>query len=1184
MFIKRLKFIALIFVFFIVLESMFSSKVYADDATPTDAQSSTDMSKTYIYDDYKIIFSITSLWDSGYNAEIQIINTGEKDINNWYLQLISDNQISNIWNASIYSSIEDGYIIKNAGWNEKIKVGDGISFGISSNEKFVNYPSDGIIRSKITAAKDDEFSTLYYVENEWEEGFTGYIEISNDSDNALEDWSIEFNYDREIDTIWNGIIESHEGNSYRIVNSDYNSIILPGEVIRVGFNGHDGASTDEPTNIKVLKYSPKEDVIEDKNATIEAILNNIQIGYEGMDSAESVTNNIVLPTEVDDIQIDWISSNPDCLDSDGDVFRPEDASEWVKLTASVTIDEVTLYRDFDIRVVKTCYDNYSTKYIENYDDFEYLYSYDDGMYEDLPYIHVNEEGYLDYFIGTWTDMMVESPKEAILSLYHVKTLSGMNEPEKELSWVQTSRDDTLVRFRFRQLYNGIPVYNREISVITDLEGVTRTLNIDYENGITIDDVNPLISEEDVISHIKEEYIQTESQGLWVYPENGGCLVWNLVAYSQDGCSYRLLIDANSGNCIIKEKLTNGALVNGKGDMAGYYLDYDSEDDKYYLRDTTRNIYVYAWNMDYDDFSLPQGWNFNDYWNDERIEERATEYRNLVDVYNYYKTMFGRLGCDGYNGNIRLFYNAVAGENAFHDINSYGEHVIEMSTLLKSDAGIMSHEYTHGVITTETGLGNSKIPGAINEAYADIMGELSIATTDWIMLDRDMSNPKAFIDPNNVTPDENNDMGYVHNNSTIVSNACFKMFSNGISKDKLAKLWYTSLLLGYSGNEKDFSKVKQNVLAAATLRGFSSEEYEIVKAAFDSNFSNGNNNSVTGTNVLTGKIVIADSDLLLYNNKGLDGVSLTLKKGNNVITSYSSTDGTFSFTNILPGNYTLSGEKSGYVGFSVKVSVIGARNHVNVGIIEMISTSYSGEGYASGKIVDAATAKPVSDLTLYVRLGLNNKTGETVDIIKTNSNGFYTTSKLPAGNYCIQIKDEREGIKKQDKYLSDIFNIKILGNKTINNQNATVSKKLNDGQLRIVLEWGEKPLDLDSHLLGPKSDNGTFHIYYRNKKFTDSKGLRAELDVDDTTSYGPETTTIYIPEDGVYNFYVHNYSGTPSINTSNATVKVYTGIKNEPAYIFEVPTNDTTYNKWKVFSYDSETRKVTMINEFQNSYD
>lgn len=1070
------------------------------------------------------------------------------------------------------------------GWNGKIKPGESISFGISSNQQFVDFPSDGIIRSKISSVGEKNYSVFYYVENDWVEGFTGYIEISNESDNPIEGWMIEFEYNRDIDTIWNANIESHEGNKYKIINADYNSNIMPGEAVKIGFNGHNGSSSDEPINIRLMNYSPKEEVVEDKNAMLEAILNNIQIGYEGMDSAESVTKNITLPNEIDGVNIEWTSSDTDFIDNTGNVSRPEDVSEWVKLTAIVSLDDITLSRDFDLRVVKSYYDNYSTKYIEDYEDFEYLYSYDDGMYENIPYIHVNEEGNLDYFIGIWTDMIVDSPREALLSLYHIRSLSGMKDPQSELSWVQTSSDDSVIRFRFRQLYNDIPVYNREVSVITDLDGITRTANIDFEKNINIENTNPLLSEEEAINAIEEDYIEIESQGLWIYPENEGTLVWNEIIYSQDGFSYRILIDANTGNCILREQLGEGGLVSGKGDMSGYYLDYDGEDDKYYLRDITRNIYVYAWNRDYDDFSLPQGWDFNDYWDDERIVERATEYRNLIDVYNYYKTTFGRLGCDGNNGNIRLFYNAVAGRNAFHDINSFGENVIEMSTALKDDAGVMSHEYTHGIISRETGLGNSKIPGAINEAYADIMGELSVSNTDWVMIDRDMSTPKKYVDPNSIDPNSDNDMGYVHSNSTIISNACYKMHSNGISKDRLARLWYTSLLLGYSGNEKDFSKVKQNVLAAATLRGFTSEEYEIVRSAFDSISFNSENKAVTGTNVLTGKIVVADSDLLLYNNKGLDEVTLTLKKGNNVVTTHSSTDGTFTFSNIIPGNYVLSGEKSGYLGFSVNVSIVGVRNHVNVGIIEMISMMNSGDGYASGKIVDAATAKPVGGLTLYVRRGLNNKTGEIVDTVITSSSGYYTTAKLPAGNYCIQIKDEREGVVKKDRYLSDIFNIKILGNTTINNQNATVSKKLNDGQLRIVLEWGEKPLDLDSHLFGPRSNNGKFHIFYRSKIYSDSKGKRAELDVDDTTSYGPETTTIYIPEDGVYDFYVHNYSGSPSINTSNATVKVYTGIKNEPAYIFEVPNNSTNYKIWKVFTYDSETRKVTMINEFQNSYD
>jgi hypothetical protein len=52
-------------------------------------------------------------------------------------------------------------------------------------------------------------------------------------------------------------------------------------------------------------------------------------------------------------------------------------------------------------------------------------------------------------------------------------------------------------------------------------------------------------------------------------------------------------------------------------------------------------------------------------------------------------------------------------------------------------------------------------------------------------------------------------------------------------------------------------------------------------------------------------------------------------------------------------------------------------------------------------------------------------------------------------------------------------------------------------MRIVLTWGERPADLDSHITYPGN-----HIFFRSKKGTD-----ANLDVDDTTSFGPETITL-----------------------------------------------------------------------------
>ncbi len=114
------------------------------------------------------------------------------------------------------------------------------------------------------------------------------------------------------------------------------------------------------------------------------------------------------------------------------------------------------------------------------------------------------------------------------------------------------------------------------------------------------------------------------------------------------------------------------------------------------------------------------------------------------------------------------------------------------------------------------------------------------------------------------------------------------------------------------------------------------------------------------------------------------------------------------------------------------------------------------------------------------------------------------------------------------------------------------------QLRIVLHWGAQPSNLDSHLIRPTSSGGSFHIHYANKTYNDNSTLVADLDLEDVSSYGPETTTIYNPVQGAYTFYVYNYCGSPSMPTSGAYVQVYNGNNNEPSYTFNVPVQEGRY--------------------------
>ncbi len=101
--------------------------------------------------------------------------------------------------------------------------------------------------------------------------------------------------------------------------------------------------------------------------------------------------------------------------------------------------------------------------------------------------------------------------------------------------------------------------------------------------------------------------------------------------------------------------------------------------------------------------------------------------------------------------------------------------------------------------------------------------------------------------------------------------------------------------------------------------------------------------------------------------------------------------------------------------------------------------------------------------------------------------------------------------------------------------------LGAGQFRVILTWGQNPSDLDSHLTGPAADGTTrWHVYYGQKTSGDMCGL----DVDDVSSFGPETvtcprtgTTGTSLRPGVYRYSVHHYSGTGNIGNSNASVRL-----------------------------------------------
>ena len=253
-------------------------------------------------------------------------------------------------------------------------------------------------------------------------------------------------------------------------------------------------------------------------------------------------------------------------------------------------------------------------------------------------------------------------------------------------------------------------------------------------------------------------------------------------------------------------------------------------------------------------------------------------------------------------------------------------------------------------------------------------------------------------------------------------------------------------------------------------------------------------------------------------------------------------------------------------------------------IEAVSEDNAGTGKASGKIYDAVTGAGVKDLKLVIRKGLNNIVGDYEQVITSGDNGVYTTGDLNAGNYTVQILDERSLSNEEERYYTSSFNIKILGDCTIVNQDGVATNGLTADQLRIVLRWGETPSDLDSHLVGPTGSGSRFHIFYSDQDHYENSQRMADLDLDDTSSYGPETTTIYTPVSGTYTFLVHDYTNksltsSSYMSNSGAYVEVYLGASTNAAMTFYVPSGIGTV--WTVFRYNSDTGRIEPINTMSN---
>lgn len=219
----------------------------------------------------------------------------------------------------------------------------------------------------------------------------------------------------------------------------------------------------------------------------------------------------------------------------------------------------------------------------------------------------------------------------------------------------------------------------------------------------------------------------------------------------------------------------------------------------------------------------------------------------------------------------------------------------------------------------------------------------------------------------------------------------------------------------------------------------------------------------------------------------------------------------------------------------------------------------------GTVIDATTGKPVTGAEMLFRTG-SNRTGSADKTERTDSSGNYTTD-LASGDYTVEIRC--------NGYNTEFFPVFMGTYQDVMTQNFTISPELAEGEIRIVLEWGSNPRDLDSHLTGTGAGHAV-HVWY-DSRYDEA----AELDVDDTDGYGPETTTIH-DTTGSYTFDVVDFEDTGNLAASGATVKIYVPGKDVMTIRIGDARNDASSTEmiWHVVRI--ENGQVTVVNQITNA--
>jgi len=336
-------------------------------------------------------------------------------------------------------------------------------------------------------------------------------------------------------------------------------------------------------------------------------------------------------------------------------------------------------------------------------------------------------------------------------------------------------------------------------------------------------------------------------------------------------------------------------------------------------------------------------------------------------------------------------------------------------------------------------------------------------------------------------------------------------------------------------------------------------------------------SGSATVTITSPVSLVGRVINYTNGQGIGGATVNFRK-NEVLNPLwgsvvSAGDGSFTSpatsTDISQG-VIIEAIATSFVTGRVLVANVLTGGATFVGDVPLVPTSAQNGGI-SGTIRNATTGNGMPGASVSV---FDNINATAVQTQTSDASGNFTFANLPAGTY--RVSAAANGFTPSQRTGVAVGNGGVTANQDL------VLSASGTNTVTIVLTWGASPSDLDSHLTGPNADISRFHVYYaaRGSKTT---APFANLDVDDVSSFGPETITITQMNIGTYRYLVHDFSNRNSttstaLGTSGAKVQVYTATG---VQTFFVPAQAGTL--WTVFELSGTLANPLILQKNQMGF-